>query len=39
MVPPVNLDAGGEQIGIYPIEVEVGGATVYTQNIESFHQF
>ena len=39
MVPQVNLDAGGEQIGIYPIEVEVGGATVYTQNIESFHQF
>lgn len=39
MVPPVGLDAGGEHGGIYPVEVVVGGATVYTQSIESFHQF
>ena len=39
MVPPINLDAGGDHMGAYPIEVEVGGATLYTQSIESFHQF
>lgn len=39
MVPPVSLDAGADHVGAYPIEVEVGGATVFTQNIESFHQF
>ncbi|CAM3045665.1 MULTISPECIES: cyclic-di-AMP receptor [Leuconostoc] len=39
MVPPVSLDAGGAHVGAYPVEVEVGGATVYTQSIESFHQF
>ncbi|MBU7456267.1 cyclic-di-AMP receptor [Leuconostoc fallax] len=38
MVPPMNLDAGIEGAA-YPIEVQVGGATVFTQDIESFHQF
>ncbi len=39
MVPPISLDAGGDHVGAYPIEVEVGGATVFTQEIESFYQF
>ncbi len=36
---PIHLDVSLDISASYPIRVEVGGATVYTQNIESFHQF
>ncbi|API71375.1 cyclic-di-AMP receptor [Leuconostoc suionicum] len=39
MVPPISLDASGDHAGAYPIEIEVGGATVFTQSIDSFEQF
>lgn len=39
MVPPVGLDTNLEGTTSYPVEVEVGGATVIVQDIEAFHQF
>ncbi|CAK8054388.1 cyclic-di-AMP receptor [Eupransor demetentiae] len=37
MVPPIGMDA--DHAGAFPVEVEVGGATVFTQNIENFYHF
>lgn len=39
MVPPIGLDTSLEATSSYPVEVEVGGATVIVQDIEAFHQF
>ncbi|MDF7627142.1 cyclic-di-AMP receptor [Leuconostocaceae bacterium ESL0723] len=39
MVPPIGLDGGGDHAGAFPVEVEVGGATVFTQEIDDFYQF
>ncbi|KRM71509.1 cyclic-di-AMP receptor [Lacticaseibacillus brantae] len=39
MTPPVNLDATSDSSIAYPIEVQVGGATVFVLPIEQFHQF
>ncbi|MCI1986502.1 MAG: cyclic-di-AMP receptor [Lactobacillus sp.] len=39
MTPPVNLDATSESAMAYPIEVQVGGATVFVLPIEQFHRF
>ncbi|USS91546.1 cyclic-di-AMP receptor [Fructobacillus americanaquae] len=37
MVPPISVE--GERTGAFPVEVEVGGATVFTQTIDDFYQF
>ncbi|CAH1853386.1 cyclic-di-AMP receptor [Convivina intestini] len=37
MVPPLGMDA--DHAGSYPVEVEVGGATVFTQAIDDFYRF
>ncbi|CAH1851658.1 cyclic-di-AMP receptor [Convivina praedatoris] len=37
MVPPLGMDA--DHTGSYPVEVEVGGATVFTQPIDDFYRF
>lgn len=37
MVPPLGMDA--DHGGSVPVEVEVGGATVFTQDIEDFYRF
>ncbi|PIO83014.1 hypothetical protein BSQ39_05220 [Loigolactobacillus backii] len=40
MTPPINLDSsldGGETA--FPVEVQVGGATVFVMPVEQFHQF
>ncbi|AUJ31484.1 MAG: cyclic-di-AMP receptor [Liquorilactobacillus nagelii] len=39
MTPPVNLDASMDSSAAYPIEVQVGGATVFVLPIDAFHQF
>lgn len=39
MTPPVNLDASTDTTMNYPLEVQVGGATVFVLPIEQFHQF
>ena len=39
MTPPVNLDATSDSSMAYPIEVQVGGATVFVMPIEAFHRF
>ncbi|GAK48376.1 hypothetical protein LOSG293_270110 [Secundilactobacillus oryzae JCM 18671] len=39
MTPPVNLDAQLDSTSSYPIEVQVGGATVFVVPVEQFHQF
>lgn len=39
MTPPVNIDAQMESTSGYPVEVQVGGATVFVLPIEQFHQF
>lgn len=39
MTPPVNIDAQMESTAGYPVEVQVGGATVFVLPIEQFHQF
>ncbi|GAA3614572.1 cyclic-di-AMP receptor [Secundilactobacillus similis] len=39
MTPPVNLDAQMDSTSGYPVEVQVGGATVFVLPIEQFHQF
>ncbi|GAP03357.1 hypothetical protein FPFC_060780 [Fructobacillus pseudoficulneus] len=37
MVPPIGVE--GERTGAFPVEIEVGGATVFTQTIDDFYQF
>ncbi|KRL39580.1 cyclic-di-AMP receptor [Lacticaseibacillus manihotivorans] len=39
MTPPVNLDATSDSAMAYPIEVQVGGATVFVLPVEAFHRF
>lgn len=39
MTPPVNLDATMDATASYPVEVQVGGATVFVLPIDSFLQF
>lgn len=39
MTPPVNLDATMDSTASYPVEVQVGGATVFVLPIDSFLQF
>lgn len=39
MTPPVNMDAQMDSTSGYPVEVQVGGATVFVLPIEQFHQF
>ena len=39
MAPPVNLDSPLETTSAYPLEVQIGGATVFVLPIEAFHQF
>lgn len=39
MTPPVNLDAQMDSTSGYPVEVQVGGATVFVMPVDSFHQF
>lgn len=39
MTPPVNMDATMDSSMSYPIEVQVGGATVFVMPIEQFHRF
>ncbi|MDT2824734.1 cyclic-di-AMP receptor [Vagococcus lutrae] len=36
---PVSLDATFDSHMAYPIEVQVGGATVFVLPVEGFHQF
>ncbi|MDD9138091.1 cyclic-di-AMP receptor [Fructobacillus sp. CRL 2054] len=37
MVPPMGIE--GERAAAYPVEIEVGGATVFTQTIDDFYRF
>ncbi|KRL04863.1 hypothetical protein FD46_GL002001 [Liquorilactobacillus oeni DSM 19972] len=39
MTPPINLDASMDSSAAYPVEVQVGGATVFVLPIDSFQQF
>lgn len=39
MTPPVNLDPMVDSTMPYPIEVQVGGATVFVMPVEQFHHF
>lgn len=39
MTPPVSMDVTGDSSLSYPIEVQVGGATVFVLPVEQFHQF
>lgn len=39
MTPPVNIDAHMEGSSGYPVEVQVGGATVFVLPVEQFHRF
>jgi len=39
LVTPVSLMGSGVDAYTYPIEVEVGGATVFVMPVESFHHF
>ncbi|MCH4171891.1 MAG: cyclic-di-AMP receptor [Lactobacillus sp.] len=39
MAPPVNVDVTGDSAMSYPIEVQVGGATVFVLPVEQFHRF
>lgn len=39
MTPPVNLDAQMDSTSGYPVEVQVGGATVFVMPVDQFHQF
>lgn len=39
MTPPVNLDATSDSAMAYPVEVQVGGATVFVLPVDAFHQF
>ncbi|MBS9338647.1 hypothetical protein G6R29_03245 [Fructobacillus sp. M2-14] len=37
MVPPMGVE--GDRGATFPVEVEVGGATVFTQTIDDFYRF
>lgn len=39
MTPAASLDIAIEATTSAPIEVQVGGATVFVQNVEQFHHF
>jgi uncharacterized protein YaaQ len=39
MTPPLNMDSIADTASSFPIEVEVGGATVFVMPIESFRHF
>lgn len=39
VTPSVNVDSPIETMGTYPIEVEVGGATVFVLPVEQFLHF
>lgn len=39
MAPPVNLDVSMDAQVPFPLEVQVGGATVFVLPVEEFHQF
>ncbi|APT18089.1 hypothetical protein FC62_GL001314 [Amylolactobacillus amylotrophicus DSM 20534] len=39
MTPPVNMDMGGDATMSYPIEVQVGGATVFVLPVDQFEQY
>ncbi|WP_204122598.1 cyclic-di-AMP receptor [Lacticaseibacillus mingshuiensis] len=39
MTPPVHLDTTADSTMSYPIEVQVGGATVFVLPIEQFERF
>ncbi|MDR3190380.1 MAG: cyclic-di-AMP receptor [Lactobacillaceae bacterium] len=39
MTPAASLDVSLESTASMPVEVQVGGATVFIQNIEAFHHF
>lgn len=39
MTPAVSLDVAMESTAATPMEVQVGGATVFVQDIEQFHRF
>lgn len=39
MTPPISLDVSMDTHMPYPIEVQVGGATVFVMPVEQFHQF
>lgn len=39
MTPQVGMDASMDASASYPIEVQVGGATVFVLPVEQFHQF
>ncbi|KRM11009.1 cyclic-di-AMP receptor [Paucilactobacillus suebicus] len=39
MTPQVSMDASMDASASYPVEVQVGGATVFVLPIEQFHQF
>ncbi|KRN02473.1 hypothetical protein FD13_GL001926 [Levilactobacillus senmaizukei DSM 21775 = NBRC 103853] len=39
MTPPVNLDAQLDSTSSYPVEVQVGGATVFVLPVDQFHHF
>lgn len=39
MAPPVNIDVTGDSAMSYPVEVQIGGATVFVLPVEQFHHF
>lgn len=39
VTPPVNMDMIGDTAMTYPIEVQVGGATVFVLPVEQFKRF
>ncbi|KRN27419.1 hypothetical protein IV38_GL002071 [Lactobacillus selangorensis] len=39
VTPPMNLDASSDGSITSPVEVQVGGATVFVLPVEQFHQF
>lgn len=39
MTPPVNLDTASDSTMAYPVEVQVGGATVFVLPVDAFHRF
>lgn len=39
MAPPVNIDVTGDSAMSYPIEVQIGGATVFVLPVDQFHRF
>lgn len=39
MTPQVSMDVSMDASASYPVEVQVGGATVFVLPVEQFHQF